>query len=278
MNLSFKKDFKNYHQVNPLIAITRWTAIGSFIAFFLLNLAPDTSENEPSITEYNWRIVRVFPHDRDAFTQGLVYRDGYLYESTGRRGKSTLRKVRLETGEVLQQRDVEDEYFAEGLTDWNDRLIQLTLSANTGFVYDLESFERLGEFEFSGKGWGLTHDGEHLVMSDGSAVLRFLDPETFEEVRQVNVTANGEPVSRLNELEMIGGKIFANILFRDEIVEIDPESGKVTGRIDLEKLVTIVEREASVNALNGIAYDDENDRLFVTGKLWPRVYELVLEI
>ncbi|MEX2344300.1 MAG: glutaminyl-peptide cyclotransferase [Balneolaceae bacterium] len=227
-----------------------------------------------SITNYDWRVVRVYPHDRDAFTQGLIYRDGYLYESTGRRGQSTLRKVRLETGEVLQQRDVEDEYFAEGLTDWNDRLIQLTLSSNIGFVYDLESFERTGEFNIPGNGWGLTHDGEQLIMSDGSSVLSFLDPETFEETRQVEVTEDGEPVKDLNELEMIKGKIFANILFSEKIIEIDPENGRVTGRIDLRRLVTMVKRETSVNTLNGIAWDAENDRIFVTGKLYPNVFEI----
>ncbi|MEX1269643.1 MAG: glutaminyl-peptide cyclotransferase [Balneolaceae bacterium] len=235
---------------------------------------PGSSGEDPAITDYDWRVVRVYPHDRDAFTQGLIYRDGYLYESTGRRGQSSLRKVRLETGELLQQRDVEDEYFAEGLTDWNNRLIQLTLSSNIGFVYDLESFERTGEFEVPGNGWGLTHDGEQLIMSDGSSVLRFLDPETFEETRQVEVTEDGEPVKDLNELEMIKGKIFANILFSEKIVEIDPEDGRVTGRIDLRRLVTMVKRETSVNALNGIAWDAENDRIFVTGKLYPNVFEI----
>lgn len=246
------------------------------IALFLIKIAPapGSSGVEPSITNYDWRVVRILPHDPDAFTQGLIFRDGFFYESTGRRGKSSLRKIRPATGEILQQRQVDPEYFAEGLTDWDDRLIQLTLSSGTGFVYDLQTLERTGEFHFTGEGWGLTNNGDRLIMSDGSSVLRFLDPETFEETGQLNVTENGEPVTDLNELEMIGGKIFANVLFSNQIVEIDPENGMVTGRIDLQKLVEKVEYESSVNVLNGIAYDAGNDRIFITGKLWPDLYEI----
>lgn len=225
-------------------------------------------------TNYEWRVVRIYPHDPEAFTQGLIFRDGYLYESTGLRGRSSLRKIRLETGEIIQHRQIESDYFAEGLTDWNEQLIQLTLSSEIAFVYNLNSFERTGTFKFSGKGWGLTNNGEELIMSDGSSVLRFLDPESFEETRLLKVTDNGNEVSNLNELEMIGDKIFANVLFSDEIIEIDPKNGKVTGRINLEKLVTKVENEATVNNLNGIAYDSLNDRIFITGKLWPNIFEI----
>ncbi len=245
----------------------------------LLAIMPAESDSErpaesQSITNYEWRVVRIMPHDPDAFTQGLIYRDGFFYESTGRKGESSLRKVHPETGEILQRREVEDEYFAEGLTDFKDQLIQITLSSETGFVYDMQSFEKNAEFHFTGEGWGLTSDGEYLIMSDGSSVLRFLNPETFEEIRTLNVTEDGKDVPRLNELEMIEGKIFANVLFRNEIIEIDPESGEVTGKIDLEKLVKKVQSERNVNVLNGIAYNTENGRIYVTGKLWHQLFEI----
>lgn len=230
--------------------------------------------DDSPITNYEWRVVRIYPHDPEAFTQGLIFRDGYLYESTGLKGKSSLRKIRLETGEIIQHQQIESDYFAEGLTDWNEQLIQLTLSSEIAFVYNLNSFERTGTFRYSGKGWGLTNNGEELIMSDGSSVLRFLDPESFEETRLLTVTDNGKKVPDLNELEMIGDKIFANVLFSDEIIEIDPENGKVTGRVNLKKLVDKVENVATVNVLNGIAYDSLNNRIFVTGKLWPNIYEI----
>ncbi|MDR9365270.1 MAG: glutaminyl-peptide cyclotransferase [Balneolaceae bacterium] len=226
------------------------------------------------VQEYDWRVVRVFPHDTTAFTQGLIFRDGYLYESTGRKGHSGIRKVRLETGEIIQQQPIGDEYFGEGLTAWNDHLIQLTLSSGTGFVYDVHTFERLRDFEINGEGWGLTTNGDEFIISDGSSNLRVLNAETFLEIRQVRVKHNGELVSGLNELEMIDGKIFANKLFSDEILMIDPISGEVIGIIDLERLVTGVKAKNSVSVLNGIAYDSESGRIFVTGKLWPTIFEI----
>lgn len=226
------------------------------------------------VQEYDWRVVRVFPHDTTAFTQGLIFRDGYLYESTGRKGHSEIRKVRLETGEIIQQQPIGNEYFGEGLTLWNDHLIQLTLSSGTGFVYDIHSFERLRTIEINGEAWGLTNNNQELIMSDGSSVLRFLNPETFQEIRQITVRENGDPVSDLNELEMIDGKIFANTLFSNEILMINPVSGIVTGKIELERLVTGVKANYSVSVLNGIAYDSENGRIFVTGKLWPYIFEI----
>lgn len=247
---------------------------GILLAMVSYNPDFELTAERQSITNYEWRVVRILPHDPEAFTQGLIYRDGFFYESTGRRGESSVRKVLPETGEILLQRDIEDEYFAEGLTGWNDRLIQLTLSSEVGFIYEIDSLKRTRKFKFTGEGWGLTNNGEHFIISDGTKVLRFLDSKTFEEIRRVTVTENGEEVSKLNELEMIRGKIYANVLFRDEILEIDPENGNVTGRINLEKLVSKVENEADVNVLNGIAYDAEGDRIFVTGKLWPNIYEI----
>lgn len=229
-----------------------------------------------SVKRYDWHIVRKFPHDTTAFTQGLVFHGGWLYESTGRRGQSEIRKVHLETGEIVRRRKMEDEYFGEGLTILNDRVIQLTLSSGKGFVYDRKTFETLRTFSIDGAGWGLTNDGKQLIMSDGSAILHFLDSETFRKVRQITVMGNGEPVSKLNELEMIGDKIFANVSTSDEILIIDPRSAEVTRRINLERLVNRVKNEHSVNILNGIAYDSHNDRIFITGKLWPNIYEIKL--
>ena len=206
----------------------------------------------------------------------MLYRDGALFESTGLYGRSSVRKVRLESGEVLQQRNLNQSYFGEGLADWNDTLIQLTWKAGIGIVYDLATFEPLKIFSYSGEGWGLTRFENSLVMSNGSAELLFLDPETLKEKRRITVTAAGEPVMGLNELETVEGKIFANVWPTDTIAIIDPGNGKVTGWIDLSGLLPAAERSHHVDVLNGIAYDSQNDRLFVTGKLWPKLFEIRL--
>jgi glutaminyl-peptide cyclotransferase len=224
---------------------------------------------------YGYEIVNVYPHDPDAFTQGLVYRDGYLFESTGRNGRSSLRKVRLETGEVVQRHDVDRRYFAEGLAGWGDRLVQLTYQTNVAFVYERSSFRLLKTFDYPGEGWGLTHDGRQLIMSDGTPRLRFLDPETFKETGRVLVSDPSGPVEDLNELEVVKGDVYANVWLTDRIAIITPGSGRVTGWIDLSGLL----RGRNVDAdavLNGIAYDAARDRLFVTGKLWPRLFEIRL--
>jgi glutamine cyclotransferase len=225
---------------------------------------------------YGYRVVARYHHDSNAFTQGLVYRDGVLYESTGLEGRSSLRKVELATGRVLQQRPVARAYFAEGLTDWHDRLIQLTWQSHVAFAYDLATFAPLRTFSYEGEGWGLTHDDTRLIMSDGSADLRFLDPETFRETKRITVRDRGEPVNELNELEMVKGEIFANVWQTDRICRIDPATGRVVGWIELSGLLPPAER-AGVDVLNGIAYDEAHDRLFVTGKLWPTLFEIELE-
>lgn len=222
-------------------------------------------------------VVNVYPHDRGAFTQGLVYRDGFLYESTGLNGRSSLRKVDLATGKVLQQVDVDAKHFAEGLTDWNDRLIQITWQTQTGFVYDLKTFKLEKTFTFPGEGWGLAHDGKHLILSDGSATLRFLDPKTHAEVRRLDVTYEGKPLPQLNELEMVDGELFANVWGTNFLVVIDPASGRVTGQVDLAGLLPEADRKPPIDVLNGIAWDAKGKRLFVTGKLWPKVFELRLD-
>ncbi len=224
-----------------------------------------------------YSVVNSFPHDRGAFTQGLIYRDGFLYESTGLNGRSSLRKVELATGKVLQQVDVDPAHFAEGLTDWKNRLVQITWQTQTGFVYDLETFKLEKTFAFPGEGWGLAHDGKHLILSDGSATLRFLDPKTYAEVRRVEVRYEGKPLAQLNELEMVGDELFANVWGTNFLVVIDPASGRVTGQVDLAGLLPEADRKPPIDVLNGIAWDAAGKRLFVTGKLWPKVFELRLD-
>jgi glutaminyl-peptide cyclotransferase len=217
-------------------------------------------------------VQHTYPHDTNAFTQGLEYVGGYLYESTGLNGRSSIRKVKLETGAVLRQREISREYFGEGITIWKTALIELTWQSQVAFVYDRDTFEPRRMFAYTGEGWGLTHDASNLIMSDGTAALRFLDPETFKERRRVTVTDGGQPVPRLNELEYVKGQVFANIWTTDDIVRIDPTSGRVLGRIDLRGLLT--ESPTPADVLNGIAYDQAGDRLFVTGKLWPKLFEI----
>ena len=222
------------------------------------------------------RIVSVFPHDRAAFTQGLVFENGGFYEGTGLRGQSTLRRVDLETGEVLQTHSLPPQYFGEGITIWEDRIIQLTWQSRLGFVYDKESFEQFETFAYPTEGWGLTHDGTQLIMSDGTQTLRFWDPETLIETGSIDVFANAGPVTRLNELEYIQGMVFANIWQTDLIAVIDPHTGQVTAWIDLRGLLEPEDFAEPVDVLNGIAYDASSERLFVTGKLWPKVFEIEL--
>jgi glutamine cyclotransferase len=221
-----------------------------------------------------YRIVHTFPHDPHAFTQGLVYADGQLYESTGLYGQSSLRMVDLETGRALQILPVASKYFAEGLTAWGSTLIQLTWQEHTALAYDRFSFRVLRTLTYTGEGWGLTEDGRNLILSDGTAHLRFLDPSTFRELRTITVKDHGKRVTELNELEYIHGEIYANIWHSDRIARIAPATGTVLGWIDLTGLLPAAEHSTPEAVLNGIAYDAAHDRLFVTGKLWPRLYEV----
>jgi glutaminyl-peptide cyclotransferase len=234
------------------------------------------SNQRASVPLYGYEVVNSYPHDPQAFTQGLLYRDGVLFESTGRNGQSSVRKVRLETGEVLQKYDVDRRYFAEGLASWGDRLVQLTYQTNVAFVYDRATFRLLKTFNYVGEGWGLTQDGRRLIMSDGTPRLRFLDPETFRETGRVTVKDPSGPIEDLNELEVVKGEVYANVWLTDRIAMIAPDSGRVTGWIDLSGLMP--SRSLDTDAvLNGIAYDATRDRLFVTGKLWPRLFEIRLK-
>jgi len=226
--------------------------------------------------DYGYRVVKVYPHDSRARTQGLIFRDGFLFESTGQQGGSTLRKVRLESGHVSQQRRLDSEYFAEGLTDWGDGLVQLTWRSRTGIVWDTRTLRVRDTFAYSGEGWGLTHDGRRLIMSDGSSTLRFLDPTTYRVIARVVVREGAEPVGGLNELEYVRGEIFANVWRTNKIARVNPRSGQVTGWVDLSGLLPETDRADSGMVLNGIAFDKATGRLFVTGKRWPKLFEIRL--
>ena len=225
---------------------------------------------------YTYRIVHTFPHDRTAFTQGLEYRGGFLYEGTGLNGHSSIRKVELETGKVLQQVPVEDVYFGEGITLLDQRIIELTWQGGRGFVYDRDTFRRTGSFDYPGEGWGLTHNDRQVFMSDGTAQIRIWDPSTLHEIRRITVHDGATPVPSLNELEYVHGELYANVWQTDRIARIDPADGRITGWIDLTGLLTPAETSAGADVLNGIAYDSLGDRLFVTGKLWPKIFEIRL--
>jgi glutaminyl-peptide cyclotransferase len=231
---------------------------------------------EPNSPVYGYRIVNSYPHDVNAFTQGLIFHDGFLYESTGMRGHSSLRKVELETGNILQKYLLPARFFGEGLTRWRNKLIQLTWRRGMGIVYDQKTFHPLYSFPYSTEGWGITHNGQYLIMSDGSSILYFLDPETFQEVKNIKVHDGNDAVANLNELEYVNGEIYANVWLTDYIARIAPETGQVLGWIDLKGLLEEEERTPSVDVLNGIAYDEQQDRLFVTGKYWPKLFEIEL--
>jgi len=226
---------------------------------------------QPTV-RYTFTVLNSYPHDPEAFTQGLVYREGVLFESTGLNGQSSLRRVQPETGQVLKRVDVSREHFAEGLTDWGGALIQLTWQSNLGFVYDIDTFEQRSTFSYPGEGWGLTQDGSRLILSDGTNTLRFLDPQTFAETGRLAVTERGYAVNNLNELEMVNGELFANIWQTDDVVVINPATGHVTARIDFGSLRAQLDTTRPIDVLNGLAWDTSGARLFVTGKLWPRMF------
>lgn len=225
---------------------------------------------------YDVEIVNAYPHDPAAFTQGLFYFDGYLYESTGLNGLSTLRRVELETGAVLQREDLAAEFFGEGIALWKDKIVGLTWHSQIGFVYDAKSLKPEKRFTYPGEGWGITADKKRLIMSDGTSELRFLDPRGFAEIDRISVILRDKPVDNLNELEWVDGEIFANVWRTDLIVRIDPSTGAVVGVIDLRSLRAFVDGAPEIDDLNGIAYDAARRRLFVTGKNWPKLFEIRL--
>lgn len=230
----------------------------------------------PDVKVYTYKVIHTFPHDPNAFTQGLVWENGFLYEGTGQPGHSSLRKVELETGKVLQEIKLPDKYFGEGITIFKNKIIQLTYLSNVGFVYNKDTFELLRQFSYPTEGWGITHNGKDLIMSDGTPTLYFWNPETFEKISSIDVYENDNLLWELNELEYIDGQIYANIWTTDRIAIINPQTGKVTATIDMTGLLNKQDLSHEVDVLNGIAYDPVNRRLFVTGKFWPKLYEIKL--
>jgi glutamine cyclotransferase len=235
--------------------------------------APKTDMNLPA-PAYGYEIVHTYPHDPEAYTQGLVFKNGELLESTGRNGKSTLRRVDLETGKVLDRVAVPEQYFAEGIALLNEKIYQLTWQHQLCFVYDHHTFKKVDQLSYDGEGWGLTTDGHSLILSDGTSRLRFLSPANFNVTRTLEVKDDKGPLTELNELEYVKGEIYANVWHEQRIAIIDPQSGKVTGWINLQGLLSPTEVSDEEGVLNGIAYDDKTDRLFVTGKLWPKLFEI----
>jgi glutamine cyclotransferase len=239
---------------------------------------PDRAGSSP-IPVFGYKIIKTYPHDTSAFTQGLVYDGGVLYEGTGKYGQSSLRRVDLDTGRVLKQTSLAGALFGEGVSVWKDRLIQLTWRSGIGFVYDKENLTKVGDFKYQTEGWGITSDGRNLIMSDGTETLHFLDPDTFKEKWQIKVEAEGVPIKGLNELEYVKGDIYANVWPTNWIVIISPETGEVKGAINLQGILQKGDGQQDskkVDVVNGIAYDPQGDRLFVTGKLWPKIFQIEL--
>jgi glutaminyl-peptide cyclotransferase len=241
------------------------------IAIGLLGCALTAIAQTP---QYGYEVVHVYPHDPNSFTEGLEYRAGFLYESTGLKGRSWLRKEKVETGQVLQQIDLDSQYFGEGITILNGKITQLTYQTEIGFVYDQPSFRVQRTFHYQGEGWALTNDGQNIYMDDGTAQIRIWDPVTLQEKRRITVHDHGQPVTNVNELEWVRGEIYANIWQKDVIARISPVDGRVLGWIDLTGILPAADRTGQEDVLNGIAYDVLGNRLFVTGKLWPKLFEI----
>lgn len=255
------------HKIALILLLSVLVSIPVISIYFSLN-------HDSIVPSFTYHVVNVFPHDPHAFTQGLFFHNNFLYESTGLYNFSSLRQVDLETGNVLQITHLSDHYFGEGTTIIQDKIVQLTWKSNIGFVYDLHTFTLLHNFSISSEGWGLTYDGHKLIMSNGTATLSFIDPETFNKIGELHVQ-NSQPVDRINELEYIHGEIFANIWKTSNIARIDPITGQIIGWLDLSGLYETKVTDPN-DVLNGIAYDDQNDRIFVTGKRWPYLYEIQL--
>jgi len=278
--MSDKKSFQRMKTASLLLLmlLTFLTAIALRAPILEAQTASD-SAGSSSVPVFGYQIIKTYPHDSAAFTQGLVYDQGMLYEGTGEFGQSNLRRVDLETGRVLKQTSLAGTLFGEGVVVWKDRLIQLTWRSGIGFVYDKENLTEVGDFRYQTEGWGITSDGRNLIMSDGTETLHFLDPETFAEQGQIKVEAAGVPVQGLNELEFVKREIYANVWPTNWIVIISPETGEVKGAVNLQGILQKVDGQLDgqrVDVPNGIAYDREGDRLFVTGKLWPKVFQIEL--
>lgn len=253
----------------------RWAAAAVIVSATAVVIAWPQLGAPREAGHWDVEVKAVYPHDPRAFTQGLTFHNGVLYEGTGQYGESTVRRVDLETGRVEQRMPLEPRYFGEGIAILGSTLYQLTWQNGVALVYDVERLERTGSFTYDGEGWGLTHDGRQLIMSDGTETLRFIDPETFEVRRTVRVRDAGRPIVRLNELEYIDGEVWANIWYDDRIVRIDPGTGDVVGWVHADTVYPASERHPE-DVLNGIAYDSDTGRLVITGKNWPHLYEIEL--
>lgn len=260
------------HRTRLLLPVAAAVMVLAFLSWF----RGWGANSDGEVVPYCYRVVQEYPHDCGAFTQGLVYEAGSLYEGTGLRGRSSLRKTDLATGRVERIRKLADPYFGEGITVFDGKIIQLTWRSRVGFVYDQQTFELQGTFAYPTEGWGLTHDDRRLIMSDGSDLLYFLDPGTYQRLGRVRVRDGREPVGRLNELEFINGNVYANVWQTDRIAVIDPGSGRVRAWVDLNGLLKPADRRVPVDVLNGIAFDPGTERLWVTGKLWPKLFEIEL--
>ncbi|MBM3762580.1 MAG: glutaminyl-peptide cyclotransferase [Acidobacteria bacterium] len=243
------------------------------ILFLAIALLAQSAQPQPP-ARYRFKVVKSFAHDPRAFTQGLEFRDGTFYEGTGLNGRSSLRRVNLNDGQVLQQTPLSSQYFGEGITVLKDRILQLTWQAGTGFIYDRKTFKQTGQFKYPGEGWGLTNDGKNIYMSDGTPQIRIWDATTLKELRRITVKSGNRPIDQINELEWIDGEIYANVWQTDFILRINPSTGTVTGIIDMTGLLD--GNNGTADVLNGIAYDAPTKRLFVTGKLWPKIYQVEL--
>ena len=246
------------------------------LLFFLLCGAPILSHSQEQVVRYSYNILNTYPHNIDSFTQGLVYHEGFLFEGTGKNGQSNLSKINLEDGEVLMNKSMSQRYFGEGIEIVDDKIYQLTWQSHLVFVHDKTTFESMGSHYNATQGWGLAYDGSHLILSDGTATLQFMDPETFAPVRKVEVQLDGNAINQLNELEYINGEVWANVWQTDFILRIDPESGEVNSIVDLTGLSAQTQLGSSEAVINGIAWDAATERLFVTGKHWANLFEIEL--
>lgn len=254
---------------NLRLGLGRWFHLSASFILFASILAAATPE-------YTYKVIHVYPHDRTSFTEGLEYHGGFLYESTGEKGHSVLRKMKLETGEVVQEIKLAPHLFGEGITILNHEIFQLTYQTQLGFVYDLATMREKRTFIYQGEGWGLTNDGTQIYMDDGSAQIRVWDPATLQEKRRFTVHDDNGPIEQVNELEWVAGEIYSNVWQTDRMLRISPVDGRVLGRVNLAGLLTANDRSARVDVLNGIAYDAAGKRLFVTGKWWPKLFEIQL--
>ncbi|MDQ6610917.1 MAG: glutaminyl-peptide cyclotransferase [Gemmatimonadota bacterium] len=265
--------------VSGVIAVTAMTLTTVAAACSTEKAPADTAAVVPVATAaraptYTYEVVASYPHDTGAYTEGLLWHEGHLFESTGQKGESNIREVDLKTGHVIRQHNIDAKYFGEGIIIFGEKMYELTWQDNVGFIYDWKTFALKSQFTYEGEGWAFTTDGKSLIMSNGSSVIAFRDPATFKVTGAITVTDHGTPVPKLNELEWIKGEIWANVWETDQIARIDPATGHVLGWIDLAGILPAADRRGKEEVLNGIAYDAKNDRIFVTGKYWAKLFEI----